>query len=339
MALQSEDEQLSTAWRALDRRAEGHGWQVIDLSSAKTCPIMAGRRGPGNEESLLVGIPDITVGKESQLPRGQGFAVIHTELQGQPSRLAWLAVIRQPGGQLPLFTLMAADLVSLVRRIGSEPGTKVYVQLISRINAWQRFMARDRLQVLTAEEEVGLVGELVVLGNLIADGMPETDAIKAWEGPEDGLHDFKLGTGGIEAKTTLAPTGFIARIGNLDQLDNTLFEPLYIGAVRLSQVETGRTLPEIAEDLLNTITGSGAEELFEGKLGSAGYLPMVRDHYTRKFVARELTYRLVTKGAPRLTRSNVPAQIIEARYTLDLDVFPVVASTFTGISDGLGILK
>src|SRR5262245_12424145 len=112
MALQSEDEQLSAAWRALDKKADGRGWQVIDLLNAKNCSIMAGRRGPGNEESLLVGIPGIALGKDTQLPRGQGFAVIHTEMPGELIGLAWLAVVRQQGGQLPLFTLMAADLVS-----------------------------------------------------------------------------------------------------------------------------------------------------------------------------------------------------------------------------------
>lgn len=339
MALQSDGEQLSAAWRALDRNADGRGWQVIDLSSAKGCSVMAGRRGPGNEESLLVGIRNVTIGKDWQLPRGHGFAVIHTELQGDLNALAWLAVIRQPGGQLPLFTLMAADLVFLLRTIGSEPGPRVYAQLISRIKAWQRFMSRDRPHLLSAEEEVGLVGELVVLGNLIADGMPKADAIEAWVGPDDGLHDFTIGTGGIEAKTTLAPSGFIARVGSLDQLDNALYQPLYIGAVRLGQAETGRTLPMIVDSLMMVISGSGTEGLLEGKLASVGYLLVTRDHYTRKFLTRELTYRLVTEGSPRLTRSGVPAQILEARYTLDMDAFPVVASTFNEISETLGIQK
>jgi len=339
MPLQSELEQLSAAWRALNRSTAGSGWQVIDLSGAEACSVMAGRRTPGNEESLLMGIPDITLGKNSQLPRGQGFAVIDTELQSGPKGLTWLAVVRQPSGQLPLFTLMAADLVSLLRRVGAETGPRVYAQLISRIKAWQRFMSRDRPQVLSAEEEVGLVGELLILSNLIADGIPESDAVEAWVGPDDGLHDFTLGTGGIEAKTTLSTTGFIAQVGNLEQLDNTLFQPLYVGAVRLSQSDAGRTLPEIADDLLKSIAGSGAEGFFEGKLVSAGYLVVARDHYTRKFFARELAYRLVVEGSPHLTRSNVPAQIIEARYALDLDVFPIVASTFRDISESLGVLS
>jgi hypothetical protein len=287
----------------------------------------------------LVGILGIALGKDMQLPRGQGFAVIRTELPGELNGLSWLAVVRQQGGQRPLFTLMAADLASLLRGIGAEPGAKIYSQLLSRIKAWQRFMSRERPQVLSAEEEVGLVGELVVLGNLIEGGMQEAEAIEAWFGPDDGLHDFLLGSGGIEAKATVAPTGFIAHIGNLDQLDNNLHQPLYVGAVRLSLSDAGMTLPAIVDDLMKPVEGTVAGELFESKLASGGFLISMRAHYTRKFVPSELTYRLVTEESPRLTRSSVPAQILHAKYTLDLDALPVVASSFAQISESLGIQK
>jgi hypothetical protein len=337
MALRSEGDQLSAAWRALDRKAEGRGWQVIDLTIAKSCPIMAGRRGPGNEESLLVGIPGISLGKDALLPRGHGFAVVCTEMPGELRELAWLAVVRQQGGQLPLFTLMAADLVSLLRSIGADPGAKIYSQLISRIKAWQRFMSRARPHVLSPDEEVGLIGELVVLGDLIDSGLPETEAIEAWLGPDDGLHDFVLGSGGIEAKATVAPVGFVAQIGSLDQLDDSLHQPLYIGAVRLGISDAGVSLPALVDDLMGKVAGAGAGELLVSKLASAGYLPPMRDHYTRKFLTRELTYRLVSEGSPRLTRSVLPAPILQARYALDLDAFPVAASTFAEIAERLGV--
>lgn len=339
MARQSEVDELTAAWRALDRSADSPGWQVIELAGAKPCAVMAGRRGSGNEESLLIGIPGISLGKDSNLPRGRGFLVVHAEVKIELRELAWLGVIRQPSGQLPLFALMAADLITLIRGICSAHGSVIYARVLSRIKAWQRFMSQDRPQVLSAEQEVGLVGELVVLENLISDGMQDADVIEAWEGPEDGLHDFKLGTGGLEVKTTLAASGFIARIGSLDQLDNTLVQPLYVGSVRLTRSDEGRTLPKIVDDLMASIAGSGAEYLFEGKLAAAGFLFTARDLYSNQFLVRELNYRLVAEECPRLTRSNVPAQVLDARYSLDLEGFPVVASTFSDISVSFGILK
>lgn len=337
MALQSEGEQLTAAWRALDDRAERRGWQLIEVSTTPNATVMAGRKGPGNEETLLMGISGLSLSDDVQLPRGQGFLVVRTELQGDVQDLAWLAVVRQQSGQLPLFALMCADLITLLRRIEGGTGDQIYNLLIGRIKAWQHFMSRDRPQVLTAEEEIGLVGELVVLRDLMSAGMPEVDAIEAWVGPDDGLHDFVIGTGGLETKATVAPSGFIARIGNLDQLDDSLYKPLYIGAVRLSQSDKGKSLPEIVDELLEVLTESGLEVHAAAKLVSVGYLEVMREHYKRKFLCTELSYRLVEEGSPRLTRSIVPLQILDARYSLDLDALPVVASSFAEISATMGV--
>lgn len=339
MALQSEGDQLAAAWRALHSSANKHGWQAIDIASTQLYAVMAGRRGPGNEESLLVGISGARAESDAQLPRGLGFAVKQTELPGDQRGLTWIVLTRQQGGQLPLFTMMAADLVSLLKKSPAESGDTVYALLIARIRAWQHFMSRDRLHLLTAEEEVGLFGELIVLGDLLAGGISESDALDAWVGPNGGLHDFIIGTGGIETKATAAPTGFIARIASLDQLDDSVVHPLYVGAVRLGQADTGRRLPDLVDDLMNTMGGCGLSGPFISKLTSVGYLDAMREHYSRRFLCRELTYRLVEEKSPRLVRSTVPSLILEARYSVDLDAFPIVAQSFELISKNLGIQK
>lgn len=339
MVLQSKEDQLASAWRALSSKAEGQGWKVIDIFKSTNCSVMAGRRGEGNEEGLLVGIAGVSAPKNVQLPNGQGFAFIRTELQGDTSGHTWFALVRQQEGSLPLFSLMAGDLVSLLDKSGSEQGARIYSLLVARIRAWQDFMKRDRSGVLSAEEEIGLIGELIVLGNLMVDGMLAPDAVESWMGPEDGLHDFVIGNGGIEAKTTVASVGFIAKIGSLDQLDNSLYQPLYIGAVRLMQSLEGKTLPEFINELMVVVRASGATALLSSRLVSAGYADALREQYSRRFLLRELSYRLVKNDSPRLTRSHVSPSIQEAKYSLDIDTIPVVASTFKEISENLGILK
>ena len=337
MALQNEEEQLVSAWRALNGEASRSGWKVIDLFNGNDCKVMAGRKGSGNEESLLVGISGATVPADSQLPRGQGFTFVHTELPGDISDRTWFALVRQQGGQLPLFSLMAADLVALLARMGGDGGGRILSALMARIHAWQNFMKHNRPDLLSAEEEVGLVGELVVLGNLLADGAEAADAIESWVGPIDGLHDFKIGTGGIEVKSTTAPMGFVAKIGNLDQLDNSLYRPLYVGSVRLGQSDAGKTLPDFVDAIKERILDETAIAMFSSRLIAVGYIETMRDQYARRFVARELSYRLIKDDSPRLTKANVPSAIHEAKYTMDLDVIPVVATTFSEISADLGV--
>lgn len=340
MAPQNEEGQLVSAWRALSGEAGGSGWKVIDLFNAKGCKVMAGRKGSGNEESLLVGISGTSVPADSQLPCGQGFTFVHTELPGDASGRTWFALVRQPSGQLALFSLMAADLVALLERMGGDSGGRILSALMARIRAWQNFMKHNRSDLLSAEEEVGLVGELVVLGDLLTDGTVEAaGTIESWVGPIDGLHDFKIGTGGIEVKSTTAPMGFMAKVGNLGQLDNSLFQPLYIGSVRLGQSDAGKTLPDFVDALKEQIPDEAAVPILSNRLIAAGYIEAVRSQYVRRFVARELSYRLVKDDSPRLTRANVPSAVHEAKYTIDLEAIPVVATRFSEISSNLGVGK
>lgn len=339
MAPQSEHEELLAAWRALNCKNGTHGWQVIDLIDSGSWSIMAGRHSPGNEESLLIRVPGTSLGNPSNLPTGKGFVVVPAQLGTDKPVRECLAVIRRHGGDLGLFTKMASDLVLLCNQMRQESGPEALSKVLSRIKAWQRFMSRERSPTLSPEEEIGLIGELAILRNLITDQLPEHESVEAWIGPDDGLHDFRLGTGGIESKTTLSPTGFIAQIANLDQLDDALFRPLYVGAVRLQQSDKGNTLPEFIDSLLSAISDTEAKELLESKLAAAGYLGVTRSHYSRRFVIRELTYRLVTETTPRLVRSNVPTAILDVRYRINLDHFPTAATSFRDISKSLGTIS
>lgn len=331
------DTELVAAWRALSGIATGDGWKVIELFSIGNCCVMAGRRGARNEESVLVGVKGNVPSQPFQFPRGQGFSLISTELQGYPAGHSWFALVRQESGSLELFTKVAVDLVNLMESTSVQDGLRIHSAMISRIRAWQAFMKRDSDGVLSTEEEIGLFGELLVLQNLLDDGVSEFDALDSWAGPDDGLHDFLLGDGAIEVKTTLAPAGFIARISNLDQLDDSLHQPLFVAAVRLAQLSEGATLPDLIDQVAGQIRDPGATALLNSRLVSAGYMDMTQAEYTRRFRCSELTYRIVRADSPRLTRSNVPAAIHEARYSLDLDAYPVAASTYADISNSLGV--
>lgn len=337
MLSSSGDTELVSAWRALSGHATGDGWKVIELFSLGNCSVMAGRRGSRNEETVLVGVKGHLPSQPNQLPRGQGFSLIRTEVHSNATGYSWFALVRQETGALELFTKVAIDLVTLMEATSAQEGSRIHSAMISRIRAWQAFMKRDSDGVLSTEEEIGLFGELVVLRNLLDDGVSEFDALDSWAGPEDGLHDFLLGQGAIEVKTTVSPAGFLARIANLDQLDDSLHQPLFVAAVRLAQLDEGVTLPELIDQVTGQLQDPGAAALLNSRLVSTGYIGTMRPEYRRRFQCSELTYRAVGADSPRLTRANVPASIHEARYSLDLDALLVVASTYADISNSLGV--
>ena len=95
-------------------------------------------------------------------------------------------------------------------------------------------MNRHRESVLSAENEQGLFGELILLDRLVEAELPPRDVLDAWQGPADGLQDFIFGSGGIEVKTTLSAGGFPATISSLEQLDDSLRQPLFVAATKIA---------------------------------------------------------------------------------------------------------
>ncbi|WLD14673.1 PD-(D/E)XK motif protein [Planctellipticum variicoloris] len=321
MAQPTDQNQLLAAWRALDSTSPVEGWRTIDVACSGPCRARAGRYFPGNEESLLIRFVSVRVPPTDQLPRGRGFVVsrVETWLEGEPGE--WLGLRRQRAGSLELFALMASDLVSLLAESPAADEARLLSRFLGRIRAWQEFMRRAADGVLTAEAEVGLAGELELLGQLLALGVLADVCVAAWEGPADGLQDFRFGTGAIEAKSTLAFQGFPAWIGSLDQLDDAAVQPLFLAGVRLSAVPTGRTLPEIAADLRDVLAEDAAASIeFGNRLLQAGYREEFAERYTRRFSLIGVRVLTVGDGFPRLTRGLVPPAIRAARYEIDLDL-------------------
>lgn len=324
MAQLNERDELVAAWRALVGDAASVGWRTIEVASAGSCRLRAGRHFPGNEEAFLVGFSAIERPASIQLPQGQGFLVSWADLGSESEGRTWIALCKEDAGNLDLFSTMADDVRSTLRTLRNANAIVGLQAFLSRIRAWQEFMRRGADNLLSAEAEVGLFGEMEFLDSLIASGIPAWQAIDAWQGPLDGLHDFPLGAGAIEVKSTAAPVGFIAKISALEQLDDSLIRPLYLAGVRLALKDSGSTIAERAEQLRATFADDDlALSNFNSRLLHAGLLDAHADKYTRRFVLVSTRLLPVAEGFPRLTPANVALPIRQARYELDLDLLSI----------------
>jgi hypothetical protein len=321
MVLPTEQSELISAWRALAGVAEvTEGWRTISLSLAAPSRFRAGRHFPGNEEALLVGFNSIHVLSPEHLPQGQGFLVSKVELGMDLKDKIWIALSRRSAGTVGMFTIMALDIIATLKTGGAMEEDRLFHLFVSRIRAWQQFMHRSMERALQPEAEIGLFGELVFLHSMIEAGLHPAIAIEAWIGPLDGLQDFVLGAGAIEVKTSLASTGFPARIGCLDQLDNSVRQPLFLAAVRVRLDDSGASLPGLVENTRALLANdSGAQNSFNIKLLHAGYLDAASEEYKRRFGHVRTKIFLVTDSFPRRTRAYIRPEILEVRYELDLD--------------------
>lgn len=321
MVQQSKGDELLAAWRALAGNPEAEGWRTIPVAHGGPCQLLAGRRFPGNEEALLVEFDSAGVPLVDQLPQGQGFLVSKATLGGNATNRIWIALCRQSAGNLDLFAKMTDDVISTLGGLHGIDDKRLFHIFLARIRAWQDFMCRGGDGVLSPEAEVGLFGELEFLRDLISAGLSTTVAVEAWKGPLNGIQDFALGTGAIEVKSTVSPSTFPVTVGSLDQLDDSLTQPLFLAGIRLSLNPSGRTLPEQVAALSDLLHDAPMDlSIFGCRLLHAGFFDVAAEHYTRRFSRTGGKILQVSEDFPRLTRANVPIEIKRAHYEIDLDL-------------------
>ncbi len=337
MAQPIELEGLRAAWRAL-AGGSGEGWRTIPIGTIGRARILAGRHLPGNEEAVLVGFADGRLPPADQLPQGNGFLVMPMNLE-PGGGLDWVGLSRQAAGGLELFAMMVTDVVeTLAEHYRADPAS-LPAAFISRIRAWQDFMQHGDDGVLGPEAEIGLVGELHVLRDLLAAGVAPGTVASSWKGPIKGLHDFALSSGAIEVKTSIASAGFPASVGSLDQLDDSRVSPLFLAAVRLGVSPNGKTLPEWIASIRAMLEDDlHARSLFESRLLHAGFLDRFAHRYSRRLVAAGTRLMRVEAGFPRLIPATVPAQVRRARYDLDLDHVCTENVTLNAALTELGVI-
>ena len=333
----SDIEILSTSWRALAGNTECEGWRTIPITTGKTCHLLAGRRFPGNQEAVLFGFHEVRTPAVENLPEGNGFAVIAVDLVPVSENRVWFALLRQIDGNLEMFTMMASDIVATLKASKAANDNVLFKLFLRRINAWQGFMQHGRDGVLSPSAEVGLHGELVVLGTLLQSGLASNKAIESWRGPLDGIQDFQLGTGAIEVKTTISCGAFFATVTSLDQLDESLINPLFLAGVLLKLDESGLNLLDRVAWIQSLLDqDSEALTVFGTRLLHAGYFPSMSAHYNRRFLHDRTRIFLVNNSFPRLTHANVPHEISKVRYEIDLDLVNTADVSISAILHSLG---
>ena len=325
-------EEFLLAWSSLTASDQAYGWQIIALPSAGPVEVGAGRRSPDDAEAVILKFPSVRLSSGERLPEGQGFAVERTAPAG-PDQLC-LALTRRTTGSMELFTAMACDVLGALDEfvLTGASETRLLRVLLGRVGAWQEFM-RKGSPMPGPEAEIGLTGELLLLQALLDAGLSPTAVVEAWVGPLDGVQDFQLGTGAIEVKSTLSTTGFPARIGSLDQLDDSIRQPLFVVAMRLRQADSGRRLPEVVAAIRDALKDHPeAVRIFGDRLVATGYFDTHAAEYVRQFIILEVRVMMVQDGFPRLTFGTVPSGITRAMYDIDLDK---VVTNSTSIIDAL----
>lgn len=325
-------EELKNTWRTFRGGANNNGWQLIPVTSFKNCYLMAGMELPGSKEGVLFNFLGANIPRVELLPNGKGFNLRPILIDGK----SWISLTKTEEGIAELFISMLENIFKLLQETDYKNGDTLLHLFLDRVAAWQDFMSKG-LKPLSIESQTGLYGELTLLKNLLDLGLKE-EAVKTWDGPLNGLQDFHIGFGAIEVKSTISQDGFIAKIGSLDQLSDSVYKPIYLVGQKLAISPNGKTLPalvhEIQEQLVYDLI---LKNSFDSRLMRYGYIEEHSSAYDRNLILIDSLMFEVNGDFPKLTPELVNPVIRSAKYEIEISGIPSMQLNLSHILKSFGV--
>jgi len=309
-------DEIVAIWNAItDNESHPPGWKVLPLTSDGSLRFLGGRLFPGSLESLLVQLPSRITISQHELPTARGFEVAITDPYQQGDK--WISISRSKNGNADLFRTMIQDLLERLENQNKADPSKLASSLLIHIKMWQLFMSKAENH-MGPERELGLFGELIVFEFLGEAVLAEDLLIGHWLGPENSPQDFVLSNGAIEVKTTSAGSPTLVKISSISQLDDSFISPIYMCFQRIKHSSTGRTLPELIEDITLKLKDPFSRELFNDKLLSAGYHSSNASRFNNRYSLTHREYYEIRDNFPRITSLQLTQAVSNVKYDLDL---------------------
>lgn len=220
-----------------------------------------------------------------------------------------------------LFHSLCLDLINVSERAETE---EIAVQkIMRRLARWQEFLRTERTGILTKQEILGLIGELLFLKETLAPRFGWDAAVEFWKGPEGAPQDFAVHETAVEIKCQGGASKRSVQINSVDQLCPQLPQGYLVVqtiATSAHQTKGAMTLNSLIQEIRNVLKEFTHEALerFEGLILQAGYIANEHyDSFTFKLV--DSTAFRLSPGFPRISPENIPHGITDVSYQLNLD--------------------
>lgn len=319
-----------SAWDRIGRDLPGgEAINAVYVDTDRTKRLLAGKDSEGRRHLLI----KLDVDENGLADRSsRGLLVTTRELVVAKELAASYIDIacHEPIGY-PALDMIATELIDQLETQSRGPA-----EIVKRLLAkWRRFWAKQQVDILSREEQLGLFAEIWFLHKW---AVPQfgTESVQFWRGPWREPHDFAFPDQSIEVKATLAAGSPGHKISSLEQLEPLGEEPLYLFSAQLKESGVSKpSLPQLIADCYELFE-EDYESLgvFETALLEVGYSPLHEDDYSNRHydVVKESIYR-VADDFPRLIASEagltIPAGVKKIRYAIDLQGFDhlIIASS------------
>lgn len=220
-----------------------------------------------------------------------------------------------------VFHRLCTDIVGATLRCTSE--AEAVDAAVARTWRWHHLLRGGGGGRLRAEEQKGLLGELLVLEQYLIPTLGPAAAIASWRGPLGASKDFVHHAVGVESKARGAAEAASVPISSELQLADEGLSHLFLHLCALDPATPGDegafTLPDVVERVRVALATAGSAVLgrFEALLAAAGFLPE-HDYSDAAWTGGERSVYRVAGDFPRLTPASVPAGVSAVRYLLAL---------------------
>lgn len=202
------------------------------------------------------------------------------------------------------------------------------VDMAKVLAKWRRFWGQQPRDMLTQQEQLGLLAEIWFLHVWLVPRIGASAAVDRWRGPLGARHDFEWPHCSVEVKATTSTRGLVHRINGIEQLVPPQEGRLLLFSLRLRE-EGGaaNSLTSIVRACEAALAGNDeALSLFSSRAAAAGYSPTHDEEYSRA------CYRIVDEALfsvqgefPRLIPESVlgglPHGVEHVEYEINLSGF------------------
>ena len=219
-----------------------------------------------------------------------------------------------------LFFSMCLDLMDSTVDIEAGKDEEVIKALVTRINKWQQLLKKTRNGLLTAELQLGLWGELLVLRKMFFPNVSKAIAVGAWTGPSGGEQDFSLaGVTLVEVKTRNVASDRKIKINSVDQLDNTSGK-LFLVHQKVAPASEGVTLQGMVDKVRSELVGEAeAFGRFERNLLEYGFVNN-SEYDNMAYVLSGRNVYLVDGAFPRIQRKQIAEGVSDVQYKIETGI-------------------
>lgn len=244
----------------------------------------------------------------------------------------------QDSAQRDIFHRLCKDVVSSASATSTEK--EAVETALRRTWRWHHLLRGGGGEQLSAEEQKGLIGELLVLERHLLPQLSPLDAVTSWGGPLGAPKDFEIGRICIEAKARRGAAAPYVAISSEHQLDASGIDELFLYVVELDQAPSDADKSFILTSVCTRIrerisaVDNVALDIFETLLAASGFR-WTDDYEGSRWLEGASRFFRICDDFPCIRAGDVAPGVSAVRYSLSLPSCKTFAVTDTAVASAI----